>query len=127
MYFLTAEDIALIHLQIIDASGGSQGIRDNARVEASVAVQTQVVFGEELYKTLPEKAAVLCRGIIGGHPFVDGNKRTGIMSALILMEINGLKTDIAHQELEDIAVKIATQRLDVSAITKWLEAHPTGV
>lgn len=123
MYIFSADDIELVHLQIIDASGGSHGTRDRGRLEAAVATQTQSVFGEELYKTLYEKAAALCRGIIADHPFVDGNKRTGIMLALIFLERNGVETTPSDKELEDFAVKVATDRLDVPAIAAWLEAH----
>ena len=88
------DDLEIIHIQIVDASGGSQGTRDRGRLEAVVASQTQVVFGQELYPSLYEKAAALCRGIIADHPFVDGNKRTGIISALLFLERNGKQTNL---------------------------------
>lgn len=123
MRIFSVDDIELIHMQIVDASGGSHGTRDRGRLESVVATQTQSVFGEELYKTLFEKAAALCRGIIGDHPFVDGNKRTGIMTALIFLERNGIPTKVEDKELEDFAVQIATEHLDVPTIAKWLEKH----
>lgn len=123
MYLFSVEDIELIHLQIIDASGGAYGTRDRGRLEAAVATQTQEVFGEELYKTPFEKAAALCRGIVADHAFVDGNKRTGIMSALIFLEQDGLQTQLTDKELEDFAVRIANEHLDVPAIAIWLEEH----
>ncbi len=123
MYFFTVEDIELIHLQVIDASGGSHGLRDRGRIEAVIATQTQEVFGEVLYKSIFEKAAALCRGIIADHAFIDGNKRTGIMTAFIFLERNGKSTQIADQELEDFAVKVATDHLDIAEIAKWLEQH----
>lgn len=123
MHFFAVDDIELIHIQIIDASGGSQGTRDRGRLESVVASQTQTVFGQELYPTLYNKAAALCRGIIADHPFVDGNKRTGIMSALIFLERNGLVTKIDDTELEDFAVQIATDHLEIGTIADWLKKH----
>lgn len=123
MRIFSVDDIEIIHMQIIDASGGSHGTRDRGRLEAAVAAQTQSVFGEEVYKTLFEKAAALCRGIIADHPFVDGNKRTGIMTALLFLESNGVLTELPDKELEDFAVKIATDHLDVPAIAAWLKSH----
>ena len=64
-------------MQIIDASGGSQGVRDKGRLETALAAVQQEVFGEELYSTIYEKAAALMRGMIADHPFVEGNKRSG--------------------------------------------------
>lgn len=123
MLLFDVEDIELIHLQIIDASGGSQGLWDMGRIESVVVSQTQEVFGEVLYKTLFEKAAALCRGIIADHPFVDGNKRTGIMTALIFLERNSKPTSIDDKDLEDFAVRIATDPLGITEIAAWLESH----
>jgi len=123
MRTLCVDDIELIHMQIIDASGGSQGTRDRGRLEAAVATQTQSVSGRELYVSLCGKAAALCRGIIADHPFVDGNKRTGIMAALLFMEWNGISTKLTDAELEDFAVRIAIDHLDIPAISAWLEVH----
>jgi len=123
MHYFDVDDVELIHMQIIDASGGSHGTRDRGRLEAAVATQHQMVFGQELYETVFDKAAALCRGIVADHPFVDGNKRTGIMAALIFLERNGHQTTMSDKELEDFAVQIAVEHLDISAIAEWLQAH----
>jgi len=123
MHYLAVDDLELIHIQIIDASGGSQGTRDRARLEAATASQYQEVFGSVLYETVFDKAAALCRGIIADHPFVDGNKRTGIMAALIFLERNGKLTKITDKELENFAVQIAVEHLDIPVIAAWLQAH----
>ncbi len=124
MKFLNLQDIELLHIQIIDASGGSQGARDRGRVESALANMQQEVFGEALYSTVFEKAAVLSRGIIADHPFIDGNKRTGIMAALLFLNYNGYDTaGLADKELEDFAVQIAVEHLDIPVIAAWLKAH----
>jgi len=124
MKWLTLQDLELIHMQIVDASGGSQGTRDTGRLESALAAMQQEVFGEELYPEIHEKAAVLMRGIIADHAFVDGNKRTGIMSALIFLNLNGWDTSgLADQELEDFAVQVAVEHLEVPVIAAWLRAH----
>lgn len=123
MHYFDVDDIELIHMQIIDASGGAHGTRDRGRLEAAIAAQYQGVFGQELYETIFDKAAALCRGIIADHAFVDGNKRTGIMAALIFLERNGCPTKIKDKELEDFAVQVATEHLDIPAIATWLQAH----
>ena len=121
---LTVQDIELLHMQIIDASGGSQVLRDIARIEAVVATQIQSVFGQEVYQTIYDKAAALAHGIIGDHPFVDGNKRTGIMAALLFLNLNGHDTStLQDNELEDFAVRTATDHLSVPEIASWLEQH----
>lgn len=124
MKFLGLDDLELIHMQIIDASGGSQGVRDRGRLESALAAMRQEVFGEELYPTIFEKAAVLLRGIIADHPFIDGNKRTGVMSALVFLNLNDIDTSgLQDKELEDFAVQVAVEHLDIPVIAAWLKAH----
>lgn len=124
MKWLKLTDLELIHLQIIDASGGSQGVRDRGRLESAIAAMQQETFGQELYPTVFEKAAVLLRGVIADHPFVDGNKRTGVMSSLIFLNLNDYDTsELTDQELEDFAVQVAVEHLEVAEIAKWLECH----
>ncbi len=117
------DDTELIHMQIIDASGGLYGTRDRGQILSLVASQTQSVFGEDMYKTLFDKAAALARGVIADYPFDDGNKRTGMMLAIIFLERNGIETKISNQELEDFAVQVATDHLSVEQIAEWLEVH----
>lgn len=126
MKFVSVEDLEIIHLQIIDASGGSEGTRDTGRLESTIAAMRQEIFGQELYATIFEKAAVLLRGIIADHPFVDGNKRTGMMTALIFLNLNGYDTSLLkNKHLEDFAVKVAVEHLDIPIIAAWLKAHST--
>lgn len=122
MRFLGLDDIEIIHMQVIDATGGSQGVRDRGRIEAAVNSLEQEVFVKVLYPTIFDKAATLMRAIIANHAFIDGNKRTGIMVALVLLNINGYDTSILpDKELEDFAVRVAVEHLDVPEIAEWLK------
>lgn len=128
MKWLQLSDLELIHMQIIDASGGAHGVCDRGRLEAALAAMQQEVFGQELYETVFEKAAVLMRGIIADHPFVDGNKRTGTMTALVFLNLNNYDTSkLSDKALEDFAVQVAVERLDVLVIAAWLTAHSAAV
>lgn len=123
MKTLTIEQLLQLHVLVIAQTGGADGLRELGRLESALASQTQSVFGEELYSTLTEKAAAIIRGIIGDHPFVDGNKRTAMLAGLTFLEINERAFTAQPGELEDFAVRVATERLDVLAIAAWLQAH----
>lgn len=123
MKVLTLEQLLELHVLVIMQTGGSEGIRDLGRLEAAIATQTQVVFGEELYTTMLEKAAAMIRGIIGDHAFVDGNKRTGMLAGLTFLEVNHINFKAQQGELEDFAVKVATEHPEVPAIAAWLKTH----
>jgi len=127
MKLLTLEQLLQLHVLVISTTGGSDGLRDLGRLQAAIATQTQNVFGEELYRSLEEKAAALLRGIVADHPFVDGNKRTAMLTALTFLEINGAAFNAVQGELEDFAVKVATEHLDIPTIAMWLKSHSKKV
>lgn len=123
---INLEQLLQLHVLAIENFGGSVGVRDMGRLDAALATQLQEVFGEELYPTIEQKAAAMIRGIVGDHPFVDGNKRTAMLAGLTLLEING-RTFIGRKgELEDFAVKVAVEHLSVEEIAAWLESHSKG-
>lgn len=123
MTFLTLEHLLQIHAVVLDQTGGGVGLRDLGRLESAVATQTQNVFGEELYPEITDKAAAIIRGIIADHPFIDGNKRTGMLAGLTLLNLNKTNLQIKPGEIEDFAVEIAINNLDVVDIAVWLNVH----
>lgn len=120
---LTLEQILELHVLAVRSGGGSTGLRDMGRLEAAIAAQSQAVFGEELYKTMFDKAAVVCRGIVADHPFVDGNKRTAMLAALTLLKVNDYELVIPKGQLEDFAVRIAVEHLSIQDIAAWFERY----
>lgn len=127
MVSLTLEQILQLHALVLVKDGGADGVRDVGRLEAAVSTQHQVVFGEELYATVFAKAAALIRGIIGDHPFTDGNKRTAMLAGLTLLEVNGYNFIAQRGELENFAVRVVTDHLDIDVIADWLERHSRDV
>lgn len=123
MNYFDIEEILFLHFKIIEDFGGSHGIRDEGRIESVVAAPKQEVFGEELYPSVYEKAAVYMRSIIGDHAFVDGNKRTGVTVATIFLKRNGRKLTATRKGLEDFAVEVAVKHLDIPFIAAWLKAN----
>ncbi len=121
--YLTVEEILRLHFQVIKDYGGSHGVRDEGRLLSVELAPQQIVFGQEQYSTPFEKAAVYFRNIVADHPFVDGNKRTAVTTSVIFLKRNGYKLTARPKELEDFAVKIATDHLDVPAIAAWLQSH----
>lgn len=120
MKILTLEQLLELHALVVKETGGSNGLRDLGRLESAIASQTQNVFGEDLYPTIFEKSAALIRGIIADHAFVDGNKRTAMLAGITLMEINSILFKASHGDIEDFAVKIAVEKLDIKIISEWL-------
>ena len=78
MIILTKQDILNIHMIVIEQTGGSAELRDENLLLSAIHSPFQTFDSKDLYPSLTEKATQLCFSIISNHPFVDGNKRTGI-------------------------------------------------
>jgi death-on-curing protein len=120
---LTAEDLLYLHHRLVVETGGSHGVRDAGLVESALQAPYSGFGDQEFYPSLHEKAAALMRSIIQNHPFVDGNKRTGISAAALLLELNGYRLDASQQEFEDFAVYVATDHPSIEEIAGWLQIH----
>lgn len=126
MNLLTLEQILQIYAMVAQATGGSVGLRDLGRLEAAIGSQTQHVFDKALYPPVTEKSAALIRGTIADHPFIDGNKRTAMLAGLTLLAVNGYPFTAKPGEIEDFAVRIAVDKLDIPEIAAWLRQHQSG-
>lgn len=123
MNYLTPEEILRLHFQVIEDYGGSHGVRDEERVKSAVLAPQQEVFGAAQYPDVFEKSAVYLRNIIADHPFIDGNKRTGVTVAGVFLMRNGVGLTASPTELEDFAVRVAIERLDIPTIAAWLRIY----
>ena len=83
MIWVTADDVIALHSRIIERSGGMDGLRDRALLEAAVAAPLQSFGNTDLYPTVPEKAARLGYGLASNHAFLDGNKRIGALNKTV--------------------------------------------
>jgi death-on-curing protein len=123
MYYLEATEITTIHDQIIDATGGSLGIRESELLE-SIATKPQASFaGHELYPSLFAKAAALYEALCNYHVFIDGNKRTSAIAMYRFLAINGYELVATNQELEIYTLSIANSHPDLANVAMWVEKH----
>ena len=121
--YLEIDEILELHFWIIEDFGGSHGVRDELGIKSLVAAPRTVVFGEAQSVSVHEKAAVYLRNCIADHIFTDGNKRTAVTITGIFLARNGWRMTAAAVELENFAVRAATDHLDIDAIADWLECH----
>lgn len=78
MKYLTVEQVLFIHARLVSEISGTHGVRDLGLLESAVARPQATFEGNDLYSDIFSKAAALMESLIGNHPFVDGNKRTGM-------------------------------------------------
>ena len=123
MIWISAEDVILIHSRVIQGSGGLDGLRDSAGLEAAIAAPMQTFDGQELYPSDIEKIARLGFGLASNHAFVDGNKRIGAMMTQLLLKWNGYDLALCSGELADMFIAIADGTAKGKDLLDWLSAH----
>lgn len=128
MIYLTAEQILFLHARLVAETGGSHGVRDLSML-LSAAGRPQASFDDQdLYADLFTKAGALMDSLIRNHPFVDGNKRTGIAAAALFLRINGYWLETTNPELEEFTLLVARSQHTLDEIAAWLRerARPTA-
>lgn len=121
--YLTLREVLILHERIAATSGGGLGLRDLGLLESSIAQPKQSFGDEELYPSLPEKAAALGFFIVSNHPFVDGNKRVGHAAMETFLMLNGLQLAAPVDEQEHVILQLAAGALDRAGFTDWVRAH----
>ncbi len=119
--FLTVEDVLELHAIQLERYGGAAGLRDRGLLESAVAQPMASWGGQFLHPDLWSMAAAYLFHLVGNHPFVDGNKRIGLLSALVLLDLHGLSIDHASSRLYDLTVAVAEGRLDKEAVAAMLQ------
>lgn len=123
MIWLTVEDIIRLHGQIIQSTGGLDGIRDNSILESAVYAPLQTVGGQELFPGQIEKIARLGYGLASNHAFIDGNKRIGALTTQLLLKWNGYRLELNQGELADMFISIADRTSDEADLLEWIRRH----
>lgn len=112
-----------MHTVAIEEFGGATGIRDRALLESALARPLATFGGKQLYDTPMKRAAALAESLVLNHGFVDGNKRTAMYAMAGWLEREGFGIDAARGELRDLALAIATRKMDLDQIAAWLEKY----
>lgn len=121
--FLSVDDVLLLHADTIDIDGGSHGVRDHGLLDAAVAMPRQQFGGEYLHEDLPAMAAAYMFHIAQNHPFVDGNKRAAVLSALAFLTVNGIEKLSDPKNLESVTLQVAAGEMGKDALTKWFRKN----
>ena len=100
---------------------GSDRLADFGLLEAAVLRPQQMIFGADAYPDIHTKAAALMHSLIRNHPFLDGNKRTAVLSVIVFYNLNGFAIDAAQGEVVALAVDVAEGQVDVKGIAGILK------
>ena len=123
MIRLSKEQIILLHTQLLEETGGSDGIRDHGLLESALETPFQSFGDVDLYPTIQAKAARLGFGLIKNHSMIDGNKRIGAHAMLVFLALNGIELSYTQKELYEVILSIASNNLGYDDLLDWILKH----
>jgi death-on-curing protein len=120
---LTPQQILFIHFRLIQATGGGHGVRDVGALQAAAARPLATSAGVDLYPDPFAKAAALMESLIRNHPFIDGNKRTGVASAALLLLQYHYTISATQNQLYRFTTAMATGAISIKDAERWFRRH----
>lgn len=120
MKHISKEQIKYLHTMAIKQTGGLDGIRDDGLLDSALNSPFQSFAGEELYPSIQSKAARLGFSLIKNHPFLDGNKRIGILVMMVFLDINGIEICCNDEDIIDLGLGIAAGKYGYEYMAEWI-------
>ena len=123
MIRLTKKQVLMLHTQLIESTGGCDGMRDEGLLNSALEIPFQSFGGEELYPSIQAKAARLCYGLVKNHAMLDGNKRIGAHTMLVFLAVNGFELKYTQKELVELILDVADSKKVYEDLLEWIPEH----
>jgi death-on-curing protein len=119
-FHLSVDVVREIHAEALQRFGGLDGVRDENLLASAVLTPQSSFGGKSPYADIVEIAAAYLFYLCGNHPFLDGNKRTAMMAAIVFLRLNGVEPAPDSVEWENFVLEVAASKLDRDATTRRL-------
>ncbi|MCC6552936.1 MAG: Fic family protein [Polyangiaceae bacterium] len=121
----------MLHRDALREHGGADGIRDGAMLLSAIA-QPQATFGGAwLHPRLVDMAAAYAFHIAENQPFIDGNKRTALRSALVFLARHDVRVVDPTRKLLDAMLGLADHSVTKASLAELFAElcgqHPAAV
>lgn len=115
------EVVFAAHEQSLARFGGVTGLRDQGMLDSALGKPlNRFAYGRP---SLFDLAASYAFGIVKSHPFIDGNKRTGFIVAVVFLQINGYKFRASEVNATLQTLALAAGDMSEAAFSGWLKAN----
>ena len=117
--WILKDAVIAIHGRQIAEHGGSDGVRDEGLLLSALArPENLYAYGDD--PDLADLAAAYAFGIAKNHPFIDGNKRTGLVVARTFLKINGADISASQDEKYATFLRLAEGSLSEEELAEWI-------
>ena len=122
--FLTLAEVIEVHVDQIRRYGGPAGLRDLGLLQSALAQPQASFAGQWLHNDLYAMAGAYAYHLCQNHPFIDGNKRTALASALVFLELNGISLLDPRGRLKNAMFRIASGKMKKEEFERLLRKLP---
>lgn len=121
MIWLKQDMVEVFHRESLVRFGGADGIRDEGLLLSALA-RPENIFAYEPESDVFRLAAAYCAGIVKNHPFIDGNKRTGVLSAVVFLALNDVALEFDEPMIVTMVYGLAAGDVTEAQLADWLRA-----
>src|SRR5213078_4202741 len=119
-FHLSFEIVHQIHRETLAKFGGLGRVRDENLLMSAVLAPQSSFGGKSPYADIIEIAAAYLFYLCRNHPFLDGNKRTGMMAAIVFLRLNGFNPAADGEKWEGLILDVASSKIDREQTTRRL-------
>ena len=113
--------VIAVHDEQLAEHGGTTGVRDLALLQSALArPKNLVAYGSP---DIADLAAAYACGITNNHPFVDGNKRTALLTANLFLLDHGHDISADDAELVAVMLRISDGSMTEKQFAQWLRRN----
>ena len=122
--WLSKKLVQVLHAESLARFGGAPGVRDEGLLESALDRPRNLLsYGDD--PSLFDLAAAYTEGLLKNHPFVDGNKRAGLLAARAFLFQNGYRLHPPEAETVHIIEGVAAGEIKAEELSNWLKANST--
>lgn len=119
MIWLTRDMVEAFHRESLARFGGADGLRDPGLLESALA-RPENICAYEPDADIFRLAAAYCGGVVKNHPFIDGNKRTGTLCAVVFLGLNGVDVEFDEATIVTMIYGLAAGEVAEDRLAGWL-------
>ncbi len=123
MIWIKKEQVLKLHNDLITFTGGFNRIRDENLLDSALTAPLQTFNNIDLFPTIIDKCVRLACGLTQNHPFIDGNKRIGVHTLLVVLSLNNITLSYTQEELSNIFLNLADNKYDFEKLKEWVISH----
>ncbi len=120
--WVSVDTVLAIHKLQIAGFGGSEGVRDMGLLQSALARPQNFYYYNDV-TSLTRLAASYAFGIAKNHAFIDGNKRTALVTCFLFLDKNGFDISATDEERFTAILSLAEGVISEEAFAEWLVMH----